>query len=211
MNYQVMPKMAQEEYEALKEDIAERGVMVPIEFDENGNVLDGHHRLEICVELGINDYPKIIREGMSEAEKWTHARKLNMVRRHLTREQRRELIQAQIQDTPEISDRQIAKMLGVSNSTVSVIRRELIDSGQMCESHTSIGADGKEYNRNRNPLDKYALFMPEEIETIRKYTNLETDRDRFRKVLSNLKEEKNLVLEALLEIEIKINELMEYD
>jgi hypothetical protein len=76
---------------------------------------------------------------------------------------------------------------------------------------SNIGADGKEYNRNRNPLEKYALFMPEEIETIRKYTNLETDRDRFRKVLSKRKDEKNLVLEALLEIEIKINELMEYD
>ena len=128
MKYQVMPDMAQDEYEALKEDIAERGVMIPIEFDENGNVLDGHHRLKICAELGIADYPKIIRAGMSETEKWTHARKLNMARRHLTREQRREMIRAQIKDTPELSDRQIARMLGVSHSTVGIIRRELIES-----------------------------------------------------------------------------------
>jgi len=171
MNYQVMPDMAQEEYDALKEDIAERGVMVPIEFDEQGNVLDGHHRLKICVELGIEDYPKIIRTGMSEPEKWTHARKLNMARRHLTREQRRELVQAQIKDTPELSDRQIAKMLGVSNSTVSLMRAELIGNGQVCESHTSIGADGKEYRRRDEieTLDKYALFTDDKYNAVRKH------------------------------------------
>ena len=52
--YQVMPKLSADEYSELKTDIKERGVMVPIEFDELGNTLDGHHRLKICEELGIN-------------------------------------------------------------------------------------------------------------------------------------------------------------
>ena len=64
MKYQVMPDMAQDEYNALKEDIAERGIMAPIEFDESGNVLDGHRRLKICAELGIENYPKIVRTGI---------------------------------------------------------------------------------------------------------------------------------------------------
>ncbi|MBQ1388598.1 MAG: ParB N-terminal domain-containing protein, partial [Clostridia bacterium] len=87
MIYQVMPNLSAEEYAELKADIQLRGVMVPIEFDEKGNVLDGHHRLQICGELGITDYPKVIRAGMTEQEKYTHARKLNMARRHLTQEQ----------------------------------------------------------------------------------------------------------------------------
>jgi len=209
MNYQVMPEMAQEEYEALKEDIAERGVMVPIEFDENGNVLDGHHRLKICVELGIEDYPKIIRTGMSEPEKWTHARKLNMVRRHLTREQRRELIQAQIKDTPELSDRQIAKMLGVSHSTVGIMRRELIENGQVDESTTSIGSDGKEYKRNREieTLDKYALFTVAEYEAVREQINYVNDIDELKGIIHNLREESRIIDEVLLELEVKFNEL----
>ena len=208
MNYQVMPDMAQDEYDALKEDIAERGVMVPIEFDENGNVLDGHHRLKICVELGIEDYPKIVRTGMSEAEKWTHARKLNMARRHLTREQRREMIQEQIKDTPELSDRQIAKILGVSHSTVGIIRRELIESGQVDESTTSIGADGKEYKRHREPLDKYALFTVDEYNAVRKYINSETDIEKLTKAKDILDELKDEILETNLDIDIKINELL---
>jgi len=208
MNYQVMPDMAQEEYEALKDDIAERGVMVPIEFDEQGNVLDGHHRLKICAELGIEDYPKIIRTGMSEPEKWTHARKLNMARRHLTREQRRELIQEQIKDTPELSDRQIAKMLGVSHSTVGIIRGELIDSGQVDNSTTSIGLDGKEYKRNRDTLDKYVLFTDEQYNVVREYINSENDPDRLEKAIDILQDMQNNVAETLLEVEKKINELI---
>lgn len=53
MNYQVMPELTPEEYNELKNDIQERGVMVPIEFDEAGNILDGYHRFKICQELGI--------------------------------------------------------------------------------------------------------------------------------------------------------------
>jgi transposase len=207
MDYQVMPYLTSDEYETLKEDIAERGVMIPIEFDENGNVLDGHHRLKACVELGITDFPKIIREGMTEEEKWTHARKLNMTRRHLTQEQRRRLIQNQILDTPEVSDRQIAKMLGVSNSTVSILRRELMNRGQVCESHTYSGPDGEEYFRNRELAKKYAFFTRKDIEQLQNYINLETDADKLKKLLSVLKEENIIVLETLLEIESKINEL----
>lgn len=77
------------------------------------------------------------------------ARKLNMVRRHLTQEQKRELIRQQLSETPELSDRQIAAGLGVSNSTVSVTRKEMVADNQLCDSHSSIGADGKEYPRQR--------------------------------------------------------------
>ena len=64
--------------------------------------------LKICGELGIKDFPKVIRAGMTEVEKLTHARKLNMARRHLTSEQKRSLIREQLKATPEQSDRQIA-------------------------------------------------------------------------------------------------------
>ena len=158
-DYQVMPPLTAEEYNELKNDIAERGVMVPIEYDEHGNVLDGHHRLRICAELGIKDFPKVIRAGMTEAEKRTHARKLNMARRQLTTTQRRQIVQDQIHETPEKSDRQIAEGIGVSNSTVSYQRKKMVESGQVCESHTSTGADGKQYPRQveRKPV---TIFNP---------------------------------------------------
>lgn len=145
--YQVMPNLTDDEYTELKNDIAERGVMVPIEFDEHGNVLDGHHRLKVCEELGIKDYPKVIRAGMTEEEKRTHARKLNMARRQLNQEQRRALIQAQLKETPEKSDRQIAEGLGVTNKTVAAQRRVLESTEEIPQLKTNIGADGKERPR----------------------------------------------------------------
>lgn len=158
-NYQVMPPLTAEEYSELKSDIAQRGVMVPIEYDEHGNVLDGHHRLQICAELGINDFPKVIRAGMTEAEKRTHARKLNMARRQLNREQIAAITKQQIQETPELSDRQIARDLGglVSNPTVSKYRKELEESGQVLNFNTSTGADGKQYPRQ---AARYGLNLP---------------------------------------------------
>ena len=145
--YQVMPPLTAEEYNELRDDIAKRGVMVPIEYDEHGNVLDGHHRLQICEELGITDFPKVIRTGMTESEKRTHARKLNMARRQLNQEQRRELIREQLRETPELSDRQIAKAIGVSDKTVGSQRRDMESTAEIPQFETSIGADGKERPR----------------------------------------------------------------
>lgn len=145
--YQVMPPLTADEYAELKSDIEQRGVMVPIEYDEHGNVLDGHHRLQICAELGITDFPTVIREGMTEEEKRTHARKLNMARRQLSREQRRDLILDEALEHPEKSDRQIAKELSVSPTTVGTVRAQAASEGQVSKLDTSTGADGKQYPR----------------------------------------------------------------
>ena len=165
-DYQVMPSLSAEEYAELKEDIRQRGVMVPIEYDENGNVLDGHHRLQICAELGITDFPKVIRAGMTEEQKRTHARKLNMARRHLNREQKQELIREQLRETPEKSDRQMAGSLNVSPTTVGTIRRQMEDEGQLSKLDSSIGADGKERPRqvDRKPLEPVRYDEPDDDE-----------------------------------------------
>lgn len=134
--YQIMPDLSVDEFQALKQDIAERGVLVAVEYDEDGQILDGHHRVRACRELGITTWPKIIRQAFTEEEKRSHARKLNLARRHLHQAKRRALIEAQLKETPEQSDRQIAKALGVSNSTVSVARETLETTGTVCDSHT---------------------------------------------------------------------------
>ena len=161
MNYQVMPSLNADEYRELKEDIVRRGVMVPIEFDEHGNILDGHHRLQICNELGIKDYPKVIRAGMTEEEKRVHARKLNMARRHLTQEQRRELIRQQLKETPEKSDRQIASGLGVSDKTVGSQRKELERRAEIPHVKAMVDTLGREQPRQRKPV---SIFNPSEQE-----------------------------------------------
>jgi ParB-like chromosome segregation protein Spo0J len=142
--YQVLPDLAPEQYEALKADIAERGVMVAVDVDEFGVILDGHHRARACRELGINDCPVSVRSGLTGGEKRSFARKANVLRRHLTREQVRELIGAQLRETPEWSDRQVAKAIGVDHKTVGSVRFDLRATGEIPQLEKLVGADGKQ-------------------------------------------------------------------
>lgn len=168
-DYQVMPELSAEEYAELKADIEQRGVMIPIEYDEQGNILDGYHRLRICKELGIKDFPKVIRAGMTESEKLTHARKLNIARRHLNTSQKQALIREQLKETPEQSDRQIAKVLGVSDKTVGSQRKELESNAEIpqCSRQAS---DGRVFHKpvvsvfNPTKREERAMKKPEVIE-----------------------------------------------
>lgn len=142
MQYQLLPELTVDEFAALKADIAKRGVQVPVEYDEDGNVLDGHHRIRACEELGIEEWPCVTRGDLSEEEKVEHVLSLNLNRRHLTREQRRALIADLLMRTPEKSDRQIGRMAGASHPTVADVREELEHGGKIYHHEERIGADG---------------------------------------------------------------------
>jgi hypothetical protein len=155
--YQVMPALPDDEYQALKADIAARGVQVAIETDEYGNTLDGHHRQRACRELGINDYPTVVRSGLSEAEKLTHARKANLLRRHLTQEQRRALLADELRGDPQRSNRQIGAALGIDHKTVGAARERLGSTGEIPQLDKTTGGDGKarpvkSRSRRKRPL-----------------------------------------------------------
>jgi len=144
MQYQLLPDLTEEEFAALKADIASRGVMVPVELDETGAVLDGHHRVRACAELGITEYPRIIRPGMTEDEKRKHVLALNLDRRHLNQQQKRELVAKLLVATPDVSNRQIAEAAKVSHPTVAAVRDELEATGKIYQSDRTTGADGKD-------------------------------------------------------------------
>jgi N6-adenosine-specific RNA methylase IME4/ParB-like chromosome segregation protein Spo0J len=80
--YQLLDPLLPAEYAALEADIRKRGVMVPVEKDEDGNILDGHHRQEIADRLGL-PCPAVVRHFASEQAKREHVLKLNLARRHM--------------------------------------------------------------------------------------------------------------------------------
>src|SRR5512136_236168 len=49
----LLPKMSEEEFAELKNSIKTEGQHYPIIVNEDLEVLDGHHRLRACIELGI--------------------------------------------------------------------------------------------------------------------------------------------------------------
>ena len=120
--YQVMPPLSGDEYAALRADIADRGILVAVVLDQHGNTLDGHHRQRIAAELGI-DCPTVIQPVSDEGEGRDVALTLNLARRHLTSEQKRALIAAELERDPDAADRSIARRLHRSPSTVGAVRR----------------------------------------------------------------------------------------
>ncbi len=147
--YQLLPSLDRKGFYALKRDILEKGVLVPIERDEKGALLDGHHRVQALRELRaeghhVQEPPVLIRAGLTESEKRAHVRALNLHRRHLTTVQRQEVIAAQLAETPDASDRLIATRLAVSHSTVAMVRRRMgLSTGQIGQLNARKGADGK--------------------------------------------------------------------
>ena len=131
--FQFMPPLLPSEYAALTASIKAHGVQVPVLVDESGAIIDGHHRDQIAVELGI-DCPREVRAGLTDAEKRTLAVTLNRDRRHLTRSQIQALIAESIKADPELSDRAHAQRVGVHHSTVGKVRSQVANLAT-CPSH----------------------------------------------------------------------------
>lgn len=162
----LLPALDSASYEELRDDISARGIVVPVIIDEHKNVLDGGHRLRIAAELELEDIPIEIRPGLSDDEKQQLAWDLNAHRRHMTREQRRELA-VKLRQQGE-SQRAIAEKLGVSQDTVRNDISSVTASdraSKIPEIRTVKGRDGKTYrydiNKRRPPRTKrYERDMP---------------------------------------------------
>jgi phage N-6-adenine-methyltransferase len=147
--YQVMPPLSAEEYDRLKQDIRASGVQVPVEYDQDGVVIEGHHRVQVCDELGIKDWPRMVRHYADEAARRTQALRLDMARRHLDQAARRALIEAELRERPEESNRTIAADLGVDHKTVMAERDRLVEIGEIPQSDTVRRKGGGSYPRKK--------------------------------------------------------------
>jgi N6-adenosine-specific RNA methylase IME4 len=158
----LLPALADDDLKALRDDIRERGIVVPIVIDEHHNVIDGANRLRIAAELGLRNLPVDIRPGLFLPDKEQLAEDLNLHRRHLTREQLRDAIARHLKRTPEQSNRQIAATVGVDHHTVASIRRGLQATGEFPQLPKTIGRDGRA--RTTKPARRGVhCFTPKDI------------------------------------------------
>ena len=128
--YQILPPLDPETYEALKANISIHGVKVPIVKDEAGLILDGFARARIAEELGY-ECPESIESGLSEADKRALVRALNLSRRQHGQSAKREVIAGQLRETPRLSNRRIARVLGVDHKTVVSVRASMTGTGEI--------------------------------------------------------------------------------
>ena len=142
VRYQVMPPLSSEEYQELHDDIKVNGVLEPIHVDEEGVVIDGHHRSKIANELGI-PCPVITHDDLDDAGKRSLAFTLNLKRRHLNREQRRELIAESLKSDPQLSNREHARRTGADHKTVQAVRETAESTGEIPQSEERVSGDGR--------------------------------------------------------------------
>ena len=118
----LLPPLKTSEHEALAADIALHGVLHPVVIDEDGNILDGHHRYAIC-----NDAPTVTVPGLSEDEKQAYTIRANLARRNLSSEQTKQVSKTQREiakrlresDAKRWTQEAVGTLLGVDRSTVA--------------------------------------------------------------------------------------------
>jgi len=152
---ELFPMMSRDELLALGKDIKKNGLKVPVILwsPNNGRdhyLLDGRNRLDAMelVELPTV-YPNGLFRGFSgdlnsqsvTKDPYAYVLSANIHRRHLTAEQRRELIAKVIAANPGKSDRQIAKQVRADHKTVGKVRAKGEDVGTI--PHVDIRTDTK--------------------------------------------------------------------
>lgn len=99
-----VPKLSEQEYSSLKQDINEYGQLYPIIINQGGIVLDGHHRFRICQELGLEPQYKVMEFKDKEKERvFVIKSNLSGKGRHLNKFRRTELALKSKPDLREIA------------------------------------------------------------------------------------------------------------
>ena len=126
--YRLLPQLDPETYAGLKANIALNGVQVPVVRDEKGYILDGFARAKITKELGY-ECPSVVAKGLTEQEKRSQVRALNLARRQLDNYAKRQIIADELRENPDRSNWWIAKSLGVDHKTVASVRTPMGATG----------------------------------------------------------------------------------
>ena len=136
------PMIEGEAFEAFKADIKANGQRLPI-YIQDGFIIDGRNRQKACVELGIEAVYQEV-----EGDPYELAESLNLHRRHLTKEQRNDLIVKKGAEGK--STRKIAEEVGTNKETV----RQVLSAGANKlppeQQDKVVGKDGKTYKRKPN-------------------------------------------------------------
>jgi hypothetical protein len=175
---ELFPLMSQAELKELGEDIKANGLTNPIvlwQSDEKtpAVLLDGRNRLD-AIEMVIGS-PKVSRWDVSvpgltgglvttlagHVDPFAYVVSANIRRRHLNVEQRQDLVIKIIAHTPEKSDRQIGKEIGVDHKTIARAWAKGEDVGRIPHVSTRTDTKGRKQPSNKTQATKPQPFADE--------------------------------------------------
>jgi hypothetical protein len=182
----LFPLMSKDELRELGEDIKQRGLQSPIAMYKD-KLLDGRNRLDSMELVGVK-FGFMAERGRETKNKFFYLEacdgsnvldgdaaiithfdgdpydfvvSLNLRRRHLNVEQRRELLITAIARQPELSNRKIAKKIGVDHKTIGSARARGEQLGRIPQLEKTVGADGKQRKAKKKQhstdIDPYAV------------------------------------------------------
>jgi hypothetical protein len=150
-----MSETEPEELRKLGDDIKKNGLRIPIAYcatktdlgDFEIKLLDGRNRLDGMAAAGIAFWPVLNNGELSihtdgfahslpqprriDSDPYDFVISTNIHRRHLTNQQKDDLLKKVIKATPRLSSRQIGRKVGVSHPHVAKVRSELEKTGDV--------------------------------------------------------------------------------
>jgi ClpX C4-type zinc finger/ParB-like nuclease domain len=148
---ELFPMMSEEELRALADDIKKHGLHEPVAILD-GKLVDGRNRLS-ALELngtklvtgnGQPEWANIPFRNIKGADPVAYVVSNNVLRRHLSPEQKRELIEKLVKACPEKSDRQIAETVKASPTTVGTVRARMEAKGDVSKLDTRTDSKGRQ-------------------------------------------------------------------
>jgi len=149
----LFPLLPPEELAEMTERIKANGIQVPLAFytDEQGKIwlLDGRNRLDALaasgydVEAFLKSKPSRLHYRAPNDDPEEVVVRLNIFRRHLTQEQKRDLVAKLLKATPERSNTDTARLALVDPKTVSSVRRREEAKGKIPRMDKTVGRDGR--------------------------------------------------------------------
>ena len=173
----LFPLMSPDELRALGEDIKKNGLRTKIAVivgdDGEPYLIDGRNRLDAMELVGpaVNLFEGGERVCTRDPDgpahdPYAYVISANIHRRHLTAEQRRDLIAKLLKATPEKSNREIARQVKASHPTIAKVRREEEATGNVLPVEKTVGKDGKARKqpaKRRRTEDDRAVAFPTRV------------------------------------------------
>ena len=153
--------MTESELRELGEDIKRHDLHTPVVIftDQDGTewLLDGRNRLDAMEIVGLPIVidgeldPDIVHKVSGNIDPIAWVLSANLHRRHLTNEQKTELIAKVLELKPNASDRQVAKETHTSHPTVAKVRSEQERRGKISTSKTRTDTKGRKQPARKPP------------------------------------------------------------
>jgi DNA-binding Lrp family transcriptional regulator len=155
-----LPSAGERELRELAGDILSTGQREPVTLIERDGALhlaDGRSRLdglellgrEVVDAEGKLTVPHRVIDLPDDKAVIAYVMSMNAYRRHLTAEQKRELMNRLLKEAPEKSDRQIGALVAASPTTVGKERKKLEASGAVPKMDTATDRKGRKQTRKK--------------------------------------------------------------